>query len=317
MPLIYDYTVSSATNTVTIDLSSTPIQKGELYEMSITLDTNSSLYASIYANNDQTATNYYTQALYANDATVGGFRSNYSKFIEASSGQTSVGKQYLRLTNDGYFISLSNVMTNTDVGSSSILEKWYTTSTNTFSSITQLDIVSNAASGLGIGTRIQIYKVAKKVDEVEVTGSAVTSVQFSGLNIGKGNEYLLVSDAMGTGGWTALYANNNTTNSNYYKQTLSASGTGVSGSRENFPYYIYIHPSYIGSFSISKIKLTNDGYITNQNTNQHYYGGSSNAISDIYITSTFTSTSVTHLDIVSSVASGIDIGSKFELYKLV
>lgn len=152
--------------------------------------------------------------------------------------------------------------------------------------------------------------------ESTVTGSAVTTVTFSGLNVGVGDELLLVGDLIGSGnGAIRLYTNSNTTNTNYYRQRLTASSTTVSAVRINDPSVCGVATSARTFFSTG-IKLTNNSYITYQTCTSESYSGSGIVLENMYGTSTFTATSITRLDITASVASAIGIGSRFWLYKI-
>ena len=197
----------------------------------------------------------------------------------------------------------------------------YLTSAFTASSITKINLKSQIANGIGVGSRIQLYKVAEKVDEVIVAGSAVTSVNFT-TDMGKGNEYMLVSDWTKPSSGSAnlrIYINDNTTSTNYYLQGLLALSTTVAGFRGNHSELVGIDNTRPNAFSIAKLKLANSGYFNVQVDNIENMTSSG---SDIYImkkriSSTFTISSITKLSIVASVASYISIGSRFELYKLI
>lgn len=148
--------------------------------------------------------------------------------------------------------------------------------------------------------------------------SATTQVDITGLNIGKDEEIVLVSDINNTSGSgiiAFLYANANYTNTNYYAQNIYANGTSVTGGRDNAPIYMAISASSKG-FSITKIKLTNNGYIVSQSSEVRDYGVSTMYMIEEYLTSTFTATSIISLRISVSTTNAIGIGSRFQLYKV-
>jgi len=169
------------------------------------------------------------------------------------------------------------------------------------------------------GTTV-IYELAdgtflELIEDITVAGSAVTSVQFTGFTATKEDTLVLVSELLTDAGHGfQLMVNNNLTASNYYYQYLFGDGTGVSGSRGNFGYYIF--GSSPSDFSIANIKLTNDGYFTVQSDTTRA-SGSSLKLMDNYVSSTFTMSDITQLDIVAGGANKIFVGSKFQLYKVV
>ena len=152
--------------------------------------------------------------------------------------------------------------------------------------------------------------------EDKTIASATTSVTFSGLNLTKEDSLLLVSDYQNNNANAPLYlyANNNQTPSNYYYQYLLADGTSVVGNRTNNPTYTYANANE-KAFTIVPIKLTNDGYFTAQVSENADYGTSGIRLTAEVISSTFTATTITQLDIVSSVANAIGVGSRFILYR--
>jgi hypothetical protein len=155
--------------------------------------------------------------------------------------------------------------------------------------------------------------------DITVSGSAVTQIDITSLNLVKGEEYVLVSDIYNptaTGSDYSLFTNANYTSTNYYRQYLIANGTSISAGRINDGAFTLANNGY-KSFCITKIKLTNNGYVVHQsNTIQRYNEPSNYHIYDVYGTSTFTVASITSLRISGSVASSIGIGSRFQLYKV-
>ena len=169
-----------------------------------------------------------------------------------------------------------------------------------------------------------IYELAdgtflELIEDITVAGSAVTSVQFSGFTATKEDTLVLVSDinnTTGVGSHIYMYVNNNLTATNYYDQFLQVNGTAVNGVRENNARLTYVEASS-KMLSNAYIKLTNDGYFTVQSQNTRVYTGSGLFMFDEVISSTFTMTDITQLDVRASVASAIGIGSRFQLYKIV
>jgi hypothetical protein len=144
-------------------------------------------------------------------------------------------------------------------------------------------------------------------------GTATTNVDIPGLNLVKGEEYVLVSSVIAVGDTVyRIYFNNNLTNTNYYRQGLKATSTTVSADRANTTTLF----DNFSSINNTKIKLTNSGYGIWQNDATKDFGGSGILLHNLYGTSTFTMTSITQITIKSDAANYIGVGSRFTLYKV-
>ena len=276
--------------------------------------TNSNLGISI--NGNTTATNYYRQSVQGNGSGIYASRGNLNEFSFMYANLNVTSQAYIKLSNNGYMTCISH----NELSSGSTAPHIYdevVTSTFTATSITQLDIVASVSNSIGVGSRFQLYKrVAEVVYDYEVTGSAITSLDITGLSIDKGSEYQLVSTIIhGANSSIRLFENADETATNYYTQYLIANSSTVSSNRVNYPYLTYNESGYY-ALSISNIKLTNNGYITVQNNIIDKYGGSSISIRKPYITNITTSSTITSLKIVSDTTNGIGIGSRFQLIKL-
>jgi hypothetical protein len=156
------------------------------------------------------------------------------------------------------------------------------------------------------------------VQDITVSGSAVTSVTFNSLNIGKDDDYLLVSNLINASPSAydvSLYKNGDTTVANYYTQMLWSSSTSTIATR----YGGNIFSNMVGSGTcevFTKIKLTNSGYFTTQ-TNSSESVGSISQLRSFNGTSTNTLTSITSLTVQSGGTNSIAVNSNFRLYKLV
>lgn len=163
--------------------------------------------------------------------------------------------------------------------------------------------------------RTKVEKGYELLADIEVT-SATTSVDITGLNIGKGDEVVLVSDIKNTSVSTSIYyLYFNATTSGYYSQGLSASATTYPGARTTDARMLDIATNQNASL-VSNVKLTNSGYVISQNNSVENYGSSSVLLNNFYATTTFTATSVTEVRVTGSVANSIGIGSRFQLYKI-
>lgn len=320
--LIYDNTITSTTDVVTISLTS-PIVKGELYELSITPVYNSASNLKIFYNGNNNS-NYTLQYLIRSGTSNSAGRESVAPpYVAGGAYGSGQSNTYIKLTNTGYVVSQSD-MVNLITDPSSLQQFYsYGTTTYTVSSITSIGIVANNPNGIAAGTRIQLRKVGEKVSEVEVSSSTNT-VSFTGLNIKKEDEYLLVSNPVYSGsGQSVLYltANNNDTLTNYYRQVLEVGGNSITGNRQNNPYFQQI-PATPGSnkqsLAVVPLKLTNTGNFIYQSQNfYNYTDPAATYIQKVYGSSTYQTTSITSLKImVQDSTNSIGAGSRFELYKL-
>ena len=311
---VHDYTVSSATTSY--DITGLNITKEDDYILvsNIVNAGSGGLSFYLYANGNYTTSNYYAQYLYASGSSVGAGRANYPYFADTDGSGKNEMFTSIKLTNNGYFVAQSN-NTKTYGGSSILLTNFYETSTFTSTSITSLRIQANVSNAIGVGSRFQLYKRVAPVVADIIVSSATTSIDITGLDIGKDSEYMLVSDITGAGSNTNvnLTINGNNTTTNYYSQELGASLSSIGANRTNSAGYLLSVAGY-KVFGHTNLKLTNNGYFIGQ-TNEIAFYGFSSQIENYFITSTFTSTSITSIKI-TSVANGIGIGSRFQLIKL-
>ena len=113
-----------------------------------------------------------------------------------------------------------------------------------------------------------------------------------------------------------LFYNNYTTSTTYYKQELSADSTTVSGGRTNYAIITRLDATNVDTVCFANIKLTNNGYPTAQGNSIREVGTSGVNLIKEYLSKTATITSITQLNIKSSVTNAIGTGSRFKLYKL-
>ena len=163
-----------------------------------------------------------------------------------------------------------------------------------------------------------VYGPYELLAESEVTGSAVTSIDFTGLTLDSDDELILVSDIVNDSGSTSaysLYVNNDTTATNYYVQSLYSTSTTNTAARTNNSVYATVETSD-KLLAETILKLTASSYFIYQSNIVRRYGASDVSLQDIYCTKTATISSITQLTVSASVASSIGIGSKFWLFKV-
>lgn len=167
-----------------------------------------------------------------------------------------------------------------------------------------------------IPRRTKVEKGYELLADIVVRDNPVTNVDITGLNIGKGDEVVLVADILNTSASTSLYyLYFNATTSGYYSQSLSADSASYPAGRNADARMLDIATNKNASV-ISKIKLTNSGYVLSQSDSAENYGSSGVLLNNFYGTTTFTATSVTQIRITGSVANSIGIGSRFQLYRI-
>ena len=125
-----------------------------------------------------------------------------------------------------------------------------------------------------IPRRAKVEKGYELLADITV-GTATTSVDITGLNIGKGDEIVLVSDIKNTSASTSIYyLYFNATTSGYHSQGLWSSSTTNTSARNTDARTLDI-PTNQNASLVSNIKLTNSGYVISQNNSVENYGSSS------------------------------------------
>lgn len=151
------------------------------------------------------------------------------------------------------------------------------------------------------------------VAETVVSGSAVTSVTFSGLDGNAAGGYVLCSELISAGGAAGelwLYVNGDETGTNYYSQVLYGAGTTVAAERTNSARIGAVDGTIL---STTEICTVNSVYIANTQTS---YGDASALMTQTMSTKkTGTVTNITSLKLSSQIANQLGIGSTFRLYK--
>lgn len=162
------------------------------------------------------------------------------------------------------------------------------------------------------------------VAEQVVTGSPVTSITFSGLDINTYDEYIVSLDMMNATGSDAdmfAYVNSDTSSNNtdYYAMLFytvySAADNSVSYTKANSPKWVAGNlPASVSCRTIMTIRRNYQGNIFMYS---QFHGGTGTATT-IYNASCRKNTTVTNLTsltITSSVASSIAIGSTIRIYR--
>lgn len=149
----------------------------------------------------------------------------------------------------------------------------------------------------------------------EVSGSPATTISITGLDLATDNEYCLrgsVKNDTGSPANISFFCEADTTATNYYTQTDTADGATASASRSNNAIIFVLPANECATFTF-ELKLDLEGKaraLVSINID------SPTAIKHIDASYIYNVVSnVTSIDITSSVASALDVGSKVNLYK--
>lgn len=158
----------------------------------------------------------------------------------------------------------------------------------------------------GAGSLLASYTVA---------GSAVTSIDFTGLDITTHKSYRIeaeLSNATADAAEISLFINNDTTTTDYYSQWASDIDTTQAAARVNKPEFAEL-PASSGVSSVGYVKKTG-GYASYQGNNLQSTGSGVKS-TRAAISKTATVTNITQLTFTSSVASSIAVGSTIRIYR--
>lgn len=143
--------------------------------------------------------------------------------------------------------------------------------------------------------------------------SATTTYTIDNLNISKSDNLVLVSTLLSSNAGLRIGINGNNTITNYNVQVFESYGTSFTYARVNDN---RIGRAINSGTFISKIKLNEDGDLLWKTHMNFRYTEGLTEIVDYYGSSTFTSSSITRIDLTSSETNGTLAGSRFQLYKV-
>lgn len=155
----------------------------------------------------------------------------------------------------------------------------------------------------------------KIVDEV-VTGSAVTSIDITGLDLDAAKCYMIVfrtQNPTGSGAYMRLYFNGDTTATNYWRQFVEASAAVVTGTRGNDP--------TIG-YSSAGVETLLIGFLARETGKPKYISmGTRDEQSTLMIFNGamdwVTENNVTRITFTNLVANTIGIGSRVMIFRVI
>ena len=317
--LLSEVFVSSATTSIVLDgsVDGWELDESKMYAVQAEQNVVASGAMEMFVGTDLTSANYSTQLFYSSGSSNSqSGDTNNAYFLNGTSGNRTSCLSVLKHTNSGYFTWLSSIVQDYD-GTPKIRQ--YGGMKN--STVTTVDKLTFSAgtNGIGIGSVFRLYEVTPAYEELDVgKGIIDTSTQtitFDGFTVGKDEDLLIETDLVnGSSSQSILsiYANGDTTEANYNKQSMNSLGISTSGSRTDNAYYMYADGSSY-SYSTSKIKLSNNGYFS---VNSEGMRVSSSIDIHRFANSTdSTLTNITSVTITSNVTNGIGAGSRIRLYK--
>ena len=163
--------------------------------------------------------------------------------------------------------------------------------------------------------------VYELIADVNVT-TTTTQIDFDNLNITKDDELRLVytfTNALGSDSDIRIFINNNTTQSNYYYQTLQGIESGITVGRFNNSALVLFMRSNRREQGFADIKISNNDRFVMQSQFVRQLGSNSNDVENWNLNTIGTSsvTSITKISIVGTQTNSIGVGTKLTLYKVV
>jgi len=155
---IRDISLTEDVTTATLDNLDLDRDKAYMLVVSIHNPTTLAPYYYLFFNEDTTLTNYYTQIIYAAATALSASRTNNPYFALASAGQDVFAFVKIIRTPDGYPRWQSNIQYN-NPPSINIIH--YYGARNVVENVTRIDITSSEANGIGAGSRIMLFRVAR------------------------------------------------------------------------------------------------------------------------------------------------------------
>jgi len=187
-------------------------------------------------------------------------------------------------------------------------------------------VVGEVASSATASVEIVIPEFVLLYDSLTAANGSnavpATQLDITGLSIGKNDElrmvFTFVGDSSTTFGSVSLFVNNETTATDYHRQSLDGLGSTIAAGRSNNNIISFIR-SINKSVGFSDIKISENGRFVSQSQMVDTAGSESSSIQNLNyngVGSGFTITSITKLSIVSSRTNGIASGSRIRLYKV-
>lgn len=323
--LVAEYTVTgSAATTITfngLDINA----DGGYTIVAAVVSTGTGSGSGLFVNNDTTLTNYDRRYIDSTSTTLGTGAVDDSYFcgLSGSSGAVNYAVYDVCLVNGHMCANGLWQTNNTTIGRMHFL-----THTVSQTNITRIDITATVSPTIGIGSKIQIYRwkpgsiktlsalsSSPLVWSYEVTGSAVTTVTATGLDIVRDGSYKIVvvgTNAISSSDGVGLYINTDTTTSNYSGRYILSGGTSLSTSGGSYSSSVFASNTTANqtSFGVANVSLVN-GYACINTVLQ--YGNTAYAQIN-FAKHNVSQSNITQL--VFQAPSGIiGVGSKFYIFR--
>jgi len=164
------------------------------------------------------------------------------------------------------------------------------------------------SSKLGFGTW-------EKVADTVIAGAAVTSIDFSGLDLDAAKAYMITvritNTATGAAGLN-MFFNDDTTQAHYYEQSIYASGAVVASYRGNDASVAYLDPGNENTAVITIARGVGKVKSCVKGSNREQAAIETND----YINCWVTEANVTRITFTASAANTIGIGSRIMIFKV-
>jgi len=161
------------------------------------------------------------------------------------------------------------------------------------------------------------------VGSTSITGSAASTLTITGLDLNTDKRYLVraqLKNATTTGANISLFYNSDTTATNYNRESLTANGSTITGTRSNDAFISGLDSNAASTGSGNTafefwIENNVDGHPSTKATNSR--SGNSNILWQMFVHEWRTAaTNVTAITLSSSVSNSLAIGSTVSIWKL-
>lgn len=304
-------------NTSRVDITDITINKDEDYLIISDISNTTSTYgeARLFVNDNITASSYQCQYVSPQSTNIAGGRISSPFFNGCRPSKKSFAITKVKISNDGKLVYQSRINRSYGNGASGTLDSLmvYGSSSFTVENINKISIGTDVANSIGLGSSFKIYKRVSEVVADITVDSATTDITINGLNISKGNQYMIVGTLIGSGS-AFLYVNSDTNSSSYYCQQYNINGSSSSSSRQNAP---YISDFSTGSMLYANMYITNDYYFVSDSYTALRYGTTAINMTDRVLATVNTVEVVESITIASSVSNGISAGTRLQVIKFV
>jgi hypothetical protein len=154
---VHDETLSAAATTHSITGLDIDTDGQYFFIFQIENNAGAAIVVRMNFNTDTTAANYYTQNMLANNTAVSGARANSDQITGSlAAGADLTYSGVIQRVSSGNINAEGNLALNAP--SSWVSGRWSIVTTGTAANLTSIEIVSDTANGLKIGSRFRVFK---------------------------------------------------------------------------------------------------------------------------------------------------------------